>query len=267
MSSNSFGKKVFFKAAIIIAIFWLLALWNPVNLFGGVRSSFFGVTYFFGRIFQVSAEKISGGVSVVSSISELKVDNEDLSQENLVLKAENIRLKKIEKENEFLREQLSLLPLDKFEMESAQIIGRGTEGLNDWIVVDKGSEHGIQKGMPVVISDSVLVGRIVEVLPKNSKVSLITNATSAVNAITLDTNAKGVIKGEYGLGLVLDMVLETSSLNVGDTVITSEIGSIPEGFFIGVIKEVRPSSDYLFQQAVISSPVDFSSLDIVFIVK
>ncbi|MFC1644662.1 rod shape-determining protein MreC [Patescibacteria group bacterium] len=266
MSESFFSKKIF-RVIVIVFVFGLLVIWNPSNFFSGVRSSVFGVTYFISRIFQVSAEKFSGATSTITSIGDLKEKNVELSQENLSLKAENVRLKNKEKENEFLRDQLKLLPLSRFDLESAQITGRGTEGLNDWIVVDKGSEYGIQEDMPVVISDSVLVGRVAEVLPKNSKISFITNATSTVNAITVDTDAKGVIRGEYGLGLVLDMVLQTSNLKIGDTVTTSEIGSIPEGFLIGTIKEVRPSSDHLFQQAVVASPVDFSSLDIVFIVK
>ncbi|MFA5615006.1 MAG: rod shape-determining protein MreC, partial [Methanoculleus sp.] len=83
-----------------------------------------------------------------------------------------------------------------------------------------------------------------------------------------ETGSIGVVSGKYGLGMILDMVLQTDYLKIGDDVITSEISqNIPRGLLIGKIKEVYPSGGYLFQQAVISSPVDFSKMRFVFVIR
>ena len=84
----------------------------------------------------------------------------------------------------------------------------------------------------------------------------------------LQTGAKGIVRGEYGLGLVLDMVSQTDLLNVGDDVVTSGLGSdISKGLLIGKIKELQVSSDKLFQGALISPRVKYANLDTIFIIK
>ena len=86
--------------------------------------------------------------------------------------------------------------------------------------------------------------------------------------MTVESGAKGVAKGEYGLGIIFDMVLQTDSINTGDSVITSGIGGeIPRGLYVGTIQEIHQSDDHLFQQAVLTAPIQFSKLQIVFVIK
>lgn len=250
----------------MVVIFGFLIFLNPNNFFDGVRSPIFRLVYFFEKIFQISAEKIYSATSTVTSIGSLKRDNEELSLKNTQLLAENASLKEVKEENELLREQLELLPRKELVLQNAEVVSQGSHGLNDWIVVNRGSDSGVEVDMPVVVSGKVVIGKVQEVLPKSSKIILITNTASAINAVTVDTNAKGIVKGEYGTGIILDMVLETSNLKVGDQVVTSGLGDSFEGFLIGRINEIRPSNDYLFQQAVISSPTDLSRLKFVSIV-
>ncbi|MDO8529508.1 MAG: rod shape-determining protein MreC, partial [bacterium] len=72
----------------------------------------------------------------------------------------------------------------------------------------------------------------------------------------------------YGLGIILDMVLQSESLNKGDTIVTSKIGNdFPSGLLVGTVENISFSSDRLFQRAVVSPPVDFSHLQFVFVIK
>ncbi|MDH4330203.1 MAG: rod shape-determining protein MreC [Candidatus Moranbacteria bacterium] len=265
MHSNLFSKKII-KFIFIIAILGLLVFLNPRNFFDKVREPVFKISYFFEKTFQVSADKVHSIVSTIFSIGSLKSDNEELSMQNSELTAQNVQLKILSEENESLRRQLELLPKSEFKLENAEVISRGVQGLNDWVVINKGANYGIKEGMTVVVLNKVMVGKVFEVLPNSSRVKLLTNTSSAVSALTIETNAKGIVKGEYGIGLILDMVLETSSLKVGDKVVTSSMSDAPEGFLIGKINEIRSSSDYLFQQAVITSPVDLSRIKFVSVV-
>jgi rod shape-determining protein MreC len=89
-----------------------------------------------------------------------------------------------------------------------------------------------------------------------------------INAQDIETEAKGVVRGEYGLGTVLDMVSQTDILNVGDTVVTSGLGGdLPKGLLVGNIQEIRTTPDKLFQQADLMSRVKYSDLDVIFIIK
>ena len=122
--------------------------------------------------------------------------------------------------------------------------------------------------MAVSVEAGVLVGRVDEVYPLTSRVELLTHSESIVNAVTLDTNAEGIVKGEHGLGVVYDMVLQSDQLKNGDTVVTSGLGQvIPKGLLIGTLQDIRLTDDKLFQRATIQSPVRFDRLRNVFVIR
>ena len=175
-------------------------------------------------------------------------------------------LRDVENENTVLREQLNLLPRDHYNLEACFVISQDPNGMGNWLGIDKGSNDGIRVGDSVIVSKGVLVGRVQEVNAETAKVLLLTNPESTVNVATLKNGTKGVAKGEYGLGITFDMILQTDAINVGDEVITSG-GDIPRGLYVGTVQEVHSSEDYLFQQAVINSPVQASKLQILFVVK
>ncbi len=254
---------------IVIAVFCgVLIFINPFNLFSPVRKGFSLVFYPFEKMAYSFSLGASGVTEFLGSIGQLKKENEQLQENNLKLISENSRLHDFETENSELREQLGLLPRDKFSLEAANVISQDPSGSGNWIEIDKGSENGLVDGMAVIISKGILIGKVQSVGPKSSQVQLLTNPKSTINAITTQGNSKGVIKGEYGLGIILDMVLQSDSLNVGDEVITSGVGgSVPRGLFVGNVQEIHPSDDHLFQQASVSSPVQLSKLQFVFVIK
>ena len=122
--------------------------------------------------------------------------------------------------------------------------------------------------MPVIVSDSIIMGKVSEVLAHTSKVSLLSDSQSVVNVVDVETGARGVLRGEYGLGILMDMVSQQDGLNKDDTIITSGLGGdIPRGLLVGKINEVKFSSDKLFQQAIITPRIKYSKQDTVFVIK
>jgi rod shape-determining protein MreC len=84
----------------------------------------------------------------------------------------------------------------------------------------------------------------------------------------LETGARGLIKGAYGLGMMMDMVAQSDALNAGDTVITSGLGGeVPRGLLVGKIQEIKISPDKLFQQAIVVPRIKYQKLDVVFVIK
>lgn len=252
----------------MVAIFGLLVFLNPKNFFDPVRFVFIRIAY----PFQMAAYSVSYRIGNVKdfflSIGQLNSENGRLMRENIDLISENSRLRDMEKENIFLREQIGLIPREEFSLEASTIIGGDSQGFGNWIEINKGSNSGVKEGMAVIVSKGILIGRIQEVFPSFSKVILLSSSKSAVNVVVSQTGAKGIAKGEYGLGMVVDAILQTDSVSVGNEVITSGMASdIPRGLLLGVVQEVRPSEDHLFQQAIIASPINVSKLDTVFIIK
>lgn len=267
MLKNIKSRKIF-KTVIIIIFFALLVALNPYNFFSKFRGVVFNITYPLQKIFSISANKIYSFGDAISSVGEFKKENEYLMKENQRLRSENTKLKDVAKENDTLRRQLELAPRDDFDLLASSVIGRDLQNGNNWIIIDRGGKDGVKEEMPVIVSDGILVGKVKEVFYGESKVIPITSPSSSINAATIETGAVGVVSGEYGLGMTLDMVLQTDYLKLGDDVVSSEISqSIPKGLLIGTIKEVYPSESHLFQRASIDSPVDLFKQRLVFVIK
>ncbi|HLC95066.1 MAG TPA: rod shape-determining protein MreC, partial [Patescibacteria group bacterium] len=255
---RTFIQTKLFQAMIVFGIVWLFVALGPQWVVIPIRASLMTITVPIQKVFSVVAFEIGDGFHFFSSIGELKNENERLEKERLRLFAENALLTDIKNENEELRKQLGLLPRETFVLKASAVIGRDVSGLGNWISIDQGSLDGIRKGMPVIVNAGVLIGKVAEVFPSSSRVMLISNPESLINGITLDTDAKGIVKGEYGLSLLFDIVLQADILKAGDTVVTSGLGGdMPRGLLIGTLQEIRLSSDRLFQQASLVSPVPF----------
>ena len=253
---------------VVLLVCGLLIFFNPKGIFDPFRGIFFKLSYPFQKASYIASSNIAETFSFFSSIGSMREENKKLIKENSVLISEVVSLKDMKKENEVFREQLRLAPKERFDLEAAFIIGQDPQGLGSWLLIDKGSDKGLKVGMPVIVSDGILVGRLEEVRSDSSKVTLLTDSASAVNAENLETDAKGLVRGNFGLGLVFDMVAQSDILNKGDSVITSGLGGVfPKGLLIGKIEEVKESPDRLFQQAIISPMARYHDLEVVFVIK
>lgn len=260
---RKFVQTKFFKAIIVFAVILVFVWLSPGWLVAPFRVGIMTISFPLQKVFSITAFQLSDTFRFFLSIGELKSENERLEKERVRLIAENAKLAYVGKENEELRTQLELLPREKFSLKSAEVIGRDV----NWLYINLGSFDGLKKGMPLIVNAGVLIGRVVEVFPSNSKVMLISNQESLINGATIDTNARGIVKGEYGLGLLFDAVLQSDVLKAGDTVVTSGLGGdMPKGLLIGTLQESRFSSDRLFQQATLVSPVKLDHLRYVFVI-
>lgn len=256
------------KLTVIAAVCLLLIFLNPRGVFSPVRQVFYVAVYPFQKTFYILSRKTRETFDFLNSISELRRENEKLLRENDSLSAASAMLQQEKRENENLREQLKLIPRSKFDLESSFIIGQDPQKLGSWISIDKGSFSGIQNGMPVIVSDGILVGRVEETFGNSSRVNLLTSPSSSVSVIDLESGAKGVIRGEFGLGVIMDMVSQTDVLNLGDSIVTSGLsGDIPKGLLVGKVQSFASTGDKLFQKAIISPRVKYSNLDAVFVIK
>lgn len=221
----------------------------------------------FEKVFSVIGFHASSSLEFLSSIGDLKGDNERLLRDNVRLAAENAKLSDMEHENAMLRKQLDLLPRGKFSLKAAEVIGQDQQSAGNWLLIDKGSSDGLSEGMAVIVDQGAVVGRISELTSTSSKVIVLTSPESVVNATDAQTEARGIVRGQYGSGMVLDTVLQTDVLHRDDAVVTSGLGEdFPRGLLLGTIDGIRVSDDRLFQQATIVPAVKFSSLRVVFVI-
>lgn len=258
------NKKFVFTVVLLALVIFVASRGanNPVRGFLLTVSSPFLKTF---RIFSGGA---AGFFDFLGSIGELKKENEKLTRENQKLLSAHARLTDVEKENETLRRETGLAPKGKYDLEAGFIIAQDPVKAGNRFLIDKGKNGGIEENMPVIVSDGVLVGKVSQVFPNSSEIALVTDQNSVVNAEAVDSGVKGIAKGTFGLGLMLDMISQAEVINEGDTIITSGLGEeMPRGLLVGKIGQISQSPDRLFQQAAIVSPADFSDLRVVFVIK
>lgn len=147
----------------------------------------------------------------------------------------------------------------------ARVVGKTIGAEAQVIVVDQGARAGIVAGLPVVVGEGILVGRVVEVGLEHAKVMLLTDGRSVTPA-SLSTNAKanGVVSGAFGVSLMMDLVPQDQALNVGDVVVTSGLEpDIPSGLLIGSITRVQTPPGNHFQVAYLQPLVPYQTLRVV----
>ena len=117
--------------------------------------------------------------------------------------------------------------------------------------------------MPVV-DEQGLVGRINSVTATTSKVLLITDSSSTVNAILQASRLTGIINGAPGSHPVMGFIPQGTEVGVGEVVLTSGMGgSFPKGIPIGQVVDVRQRDVNVFQEAVVRPTVNFGRLEFV----
>jgi len=210
-------------------------------------------------------------IQTFRDVRELRRRNEELQSLADSLMVENVRLKELESENETLRQLLQFTQANPtYSYRAAEVtghvIGQDPSNLLRSIIIDVGTGDGVAKGMPVV-TDRGLVGRIVEVRSRSSKVLLITDVSSSVNAIIQSSRATGIVEGKADGGLVMKYIPQTVIVNVGDIILTSGLGAtFPKRLVIGQVTAVHKRDIELFQQAEIKPTVDFERLEIVLVI-
>lgn len=149
---------------------------------------------------------------------------------------------------------------------AASVIGRDPSPFLRYVIIDKGSNEGLRRGMPVV-TDQGLVGRVDAVINSAARVQLITDPSSSVNIRLEKAKKEAILTGTVSGDLVLDLVTQDVQLEPGDLVLTSGLsGGFPADLIVGQILNTRKRDADIFQEAVVQPVVDFTKLKIVLII-
>jgi rod shape-determining protein MreC len=95
-----------------------------------------------------------------------------------------------------------------------------------------------------------------------------TSSFSRLAVYDLETYAQGILKGQFNNSLVLDNVLQTEKITLGDMIATSgENANLPAGLRIGKISEIKKREAEVFQQGMVEPLLNYKDLEYVFIAK
>jgi rod shape-determining protein MreC len=208
------------------------------------------------------------------SDSELAVQLATAQAEVDSLRSENARLTGELESLETLREQVRIEgERPDLSYLDSRVVGRDPNGVQQILILDRGSADGLRVGMAVVDPD-YYVGQIVEVEENRSKVLLITDPNASVGAVLLQTRGDGVVYGTRSSNSVLSMqhVAKDVVPKEQEWIVTSDLSEsataqipshIPIGFVIGE-PQLNAQNDQL--EITVQPAADFQNLETVWIV-
>ena len=193
--------------------------------------------------------------------------NTTLVAENARLRSEAVRLREAVTERDMLAELLDF-KRENYEHTylTAEVIGRDPSAFLQFLILNKGTTSGVQRGMPVV-TGAGLAGVISEATPRASKVLMVNSAQMAVNVRLQESRATGVLFGQVSSDLRLRFVPLDADLSAGNLAVTSGLGgTLPADIPVGEVASVRRRAYDVFQEAEVLPMVDFSRLELVLII-
>lgn len=218
-----------------------------------------------------SAGKIS--VVVEDTVKEYVLLRQ-FRQENMLLRRQLAALEqKVADYHEAYVENLRLRRLLDFkstieaETVAAQVVMHDMTGWFQTLIIDKGFKDDIKPDMAVV-NDEGVVGRVLDVSDHFSRILLITDPGSAVDAIVQRNRVRGVMAGKDANGCLLRYVRGNLDVQVGDLIISSgKDGVYPKGLRLGVVQGIFKDPVDLFQKIEVKPLVRLSALEEVLIIK
>lgn len=186
------------------------------------------------------------------------------------------------RENSKLREQLFLAELIDTTRQTAndstgkplytyipaEVIGNTFTEANNYITLNKGSNHGIKNNKAVITSDGI-VGKVVKVSPNFSIVMSVLHSQFFSRVAVKRNDAQGRLRWDGRSPTHIDVIQmsEPGKLYPGDTIVTQASSDMfPPGVMVGTMESYGkdPGSNYYNLNLKLS--VNFSALRYVYVV-
>lgn len=237
------------------------------NLASSVLKPIEKVTYSISSAIIEQTERTIGSKETREQVLKLEADNRSLVLENARLLATINR-------EDFLKQEAAATNGSDNKYIKAKLINTDVNSMTTHFSIDKGEVDGIEKNDIILqaVGDSKfytgLVGKVTEVYKTTARVETINsneNDVSFVNANSGDYGVIDIFNKNTIQGYMIDL---ESKINEKDILLTSGLGGIyPYGIYIGRVSTVTMSEDSLRKNITIKSPVDFSHLYRVLVLK
>lgn len=178
---------------------------------------------------------------MAAQIEELAV----IRVENARLRADRARLvewqtiaQRLHSENRSLRRLLNFVPGPDARDVAARVIGDTGGAFAHTLVLNAGGRDGIGKGQAVITGDG-LVGRVIGVGGRSSRILLITDLNSRIPVLVEPHRTRAILTGTNADRPRLIHLPPNGTASPGDRVVTSgHAGAFPPGLPVGVVATV-----------------------------
>lgn len=251
----------FIEKHSFLLLFFLLQIVSFVLIvsFNEPQKSHFGAVSnaFRGRVYAVTQK--------ITHYFYLDLANQRLVQENARLYGE-------QDYSVFNHEIASTVVTDKtneqqYEYIAAKVMNNSVNKLSNYITLDKGRRHGIQKNMAVICPTGI-VGVVVQVSQNYSLVMSVLNPKFRVSAKFKKSGFYGSLTWnghDYQIATLEEIPLH-AIIKIGDTLVTNSYSNIfPSEIMVGTVESFFQNDNFF--SANIQLSTDFKRIDYVYVVK
>jgi rod shape-determining protein MreC len=205
------------------------------------------------RVAMAPVDLFHAVANYFGSTAALQEENSALRTKQLRVAPELLRLEALKEENNQLRRLLDAQERLPRESVFAEILYAGRDPFSRKVVIDKGSQSGIQAGQPV-IDDVGVIGQVTRVYLLMSEVTLLSDKDQA---IPLQVQRNGLRAVAYGgaEGGMLDLRFMAANADIrnGDTLVTSGIdGTYPPGLPVATVARIERDAAYAFAKITLT---------------
>jgi rod shape-determining protein MreC len=215
----------------------------------------------------MAAGLFGAGNSVVEFF-KLKSTNENLSEENTLLKNQIIALSN---QLSVLRPQgsdsveFSVSPENDYRFIAAKVISNSTQGMQNYITLNKGSRDGLKTNMGV-INEQGVVGIVTATSERFSVVASLLNNKLAISCKFAGNHYSGTARwgGLDARYTTLEDIARHVEFSKNDSLVTSGYSSsFPEGIPVGEIYDFSVAQSDAYYKIVLKLAVNFKTLSYV----
>ena len=181
----------------------------------------------------------------------LRDENAQLRHDQLASATRVQQAKVLESENAHLRTLLEVRQRLEGKSTLAEVLYAARDPFSRRIVIDKGTQHDVHAGYPVVDGSGV-VGQVTRVYPMLSEVTLITDKGHLVPVLNLRSGLRSVLAGTGVQGaLELQFAPLNADVQKGDQLVTSGIdGVYPAGLLVAEVSTVEHNPAQVFAKVL-----------------
>ena len=136
-----------------------------------------------------------------------------------------------------------------FRVLGANVLGTGTSFDTSLLLVDQGTEAGVQIGDTVLTTEGALVGTVHTVSNQSAYIRTLAHPASAISGASVEQGTLvGLVRGQFGLSTQLTLIPKAAQLRQGSLIQTAGMDqAIPPGIVIGSVEglEEEPNTELL----------------------